>query len=103
VMGGGWQVFDKEKQLVASDKSIFPLMVHLKYFFSCMRTRKQPNGNILQGHFSASLIHMANLSYRTGCKQLLFSPEWETILNDATARELDKPDYRKGFELPKVI
>jgi predicted dehydrogenase len=103
VMGGGWQVFDKDKQLVASDKSIFPLKDHVKNFLDCMRSRQQPNGNILQGHQSASLIHMANLSYRTGCKQLLISPEWESILNDANASELDKPHYRKGYELPLTI
>jgi predicted dehydrogenase len=103
VMGGGWQVFDKDKQLVTSDKSLFPLNAHIKDFLDCMRTRKQTRGNILQGHYSASLIHMANLSYRTGCKQLLFSPEWESILNDSTARELGKPHYRKGFELPQKI
>jgi predicted dehydrogenase len=103
VMGGGWQVYDKDKEIVASDKSIFPLNDHLKDFFSCMRSRNQPHGNILQGHYSASLIHMANLSYRSGCKQLLFSPDSETILNDAAANQLDQPEYRKGFELPKNI
>lgn len=103
VMGGGWQVFDKDKQIVASDKGIFPLKVHLKNYFDCMRSRKQPNGNILQGHYSASLIHMANLSYRSGSRQLLFSPDTETILNDTIARQLGQPDYRKGFELPKNV
>ena len=102
VMGGGWQVFDKDKQIVASDKSIFPLKSHVKDFLDCMRSRKQPRGNILQGHMSASLIHMANLSYRTGCQQLLLSPEGETILNDPAARELGKPHYRQGFELPVI-
>ncbi len=99
VMGGGWQVFDKDKKIVASDKGIYPLKAHLKNFFDCMRSRKQPNGNIIQGHHSASLIHMANLSYRAGCKQLLFSPEYETILNDKTAQTLSQPQHRKGFEI----
>jgi len=103
VMGGGWQVFDKDKKIVASDKGIYPLKAHLRNYFDCMRSRKQPNGNILQGHYSASLIHMANLSYRSGSKQLLFSPESETILNDSTARALAQPHYRKGFEMPKNI
>jgi predicted dehydrogenase len=103
VMGGGWQVFDKDKQMVASDKSIFPLKAHIKDFLDCMRSRKQSMGNILQGHYSASLIHMANLSYRSGCEQLLFSPEWESVLNDSGARELSRPHYRKGFELPVII
>ncbi len=54
VMGGGWQVFDKDENLVASDKGIYPLDAHLKNFFDCMRTRKQPNGNIVEGHKSAA-------------------------------------------------
>ena len=99
VMGGGWQVFDRGRKIVASDKGIYPLKANLKNFFDCMRSRKQPNGNIIQGHYSASLIHMANLSYRAGCKQLLFSPEYETILNDKTAQTLAEPHYRKGFEI----
>jgi len=103
VMGGGWQVFDKDKKIVASDKGIYPLKAHLKNYFDCIRSRKQPNGNIMQGHFSASLIHMANLSYRAGNKQLLFSPDLETILNDNTARVLAQPHYRKGFEIPRNI
>jgi predicted dehydrogenase len=103
VMGGGWQVFDKDEKLVASDKGIFPLKAHLKDFFGCMRSRKQPNGNIVEGHNSATLIHIANLSYRSGCKQLIFSPETETILNDSTARELAKPNNRIGFEITKDV
>ena len=103
VMGGGWQAFDKDKKIVASDKGIYPLKAHLKNYFDCIRSRKQPNGNIMQGHFSASLIHMANLSYRAGNKQLLFSPDLETIMNDNTARVLAQPHYRKGFEIPRNI
>lgn len=103
VMGGGWQVFDRNKKIVASDKGIYPLKANLKNYFDCIRSRKQPNGNIIQGHYSAALIHLANLSYRAGCKQLLFSPEYETILNDSTAQELDQPLNRKGFEIPKNV
>ena len=99
VMGGGWQVFDKDKQIVAQQSGKYPLKAHLKNYFDCIRSRKQPNGNIIQGHQSAALIHMANLSYRSGCKQMLFSPETETITNDNTARELARPHYRKGFEI----
>jgi predicted dehydrogenase len=103
VMGGGWQVFDKDKQIVASDKCLYPLKAHLKNYFDCIRSRKQPNGNIIQGHLGASLIHMANLSYRTGSRQLLFSPESETILNDRNTEALARPNYRKGFELPENV
>jgi predicted dehydrogenase len=103
VMGGGWQAFDKDETLVASDKGIYPLDAHLKNFFDCMRTRKEPNGNIVEGHKSASLIHMANLSYRSGKKQLIFSPETESILNDSTAIALGQPHYRSGYEIKNTI
>lgn len=103
VMGGGWQVFDKDKKLVASDKNIFPLIAHLKNYFDCIRSREMPKGNILQGYYSASLLHMANLSYRTGCRQILMSPDSESILNDSAAIDLGTPKYRKGYELPATV
>jgi predicted dehydrogenase len=102
-MGGGWQVFDKDEKIVAQDKGIFPLKAHILNYIDCIRTRKQPNGNIVEGHHSAVMIHLANLSYRTGNKQLLFSPEYETILNDSRASALDKLTYRKGFEITNEV
>jgi len=102
-MGGGWQVFDKDEKIVAQNKGIFPLKAHILNYIDCIRTRKQPNGNIVEGHHSAVMIHLANLSYRAGNKQLLFSPEYETILNDSKATALDKLTYRKGFEIPDVV
>lgn len=102
-MGGGWQVFDKDEQLVARDKGIFPLKAHILNYIDCIRTRKQPNGSIVEGHNSSVHIHLANLSYRAGNKQLLFSPEYETILNDPKAGELDNLKYRPGFEITKEV
>ncbi len=102
-MGGGWQVFDKDEKLVAQDKGIFPLKAHILNYVDCIRTRKQPNGSIVEGHNSSVHIHLANLSYRAGNKQLLFSPEHETILNDSKAASLDKLAYRPGFEVLKEV
>lgn len=102
-MGGGWQVFDKDEKLVAQDKGIFPLKAHILNYVDCIRTRKQPNGNIVEGHRSAVMILLANLSYRAGSKQLQFSPEYETILNDNKAEELGQLSYRKGFEITKEV
>lgn len=98
-MGGGWQVFDRDEKIVAQDKGIFPLKAHILNFVDCIRTRNQPNGNIVEGHHSAVMIHLANLSYRAGNKQLVFSPEYEAIMNDSHAASLDRLTYRKGFEL----
>ncbi|MCK5705137.1 MAG: gfo/Idh/MocA family oxidoreductase, partial [Cyclobacteriaceae bacterium] len=72
-------------------------------FIDCIRSRNQPNGNIVEGHKSAVLMHLANLSYRTGRKQLYFSEENETITDDQKARELAVGTYRGGFELPDQV
>ncbi len=102
-MGGGWQVYDKDRQIVAQESGLFPLKAHLGNFIDCIRTRHQPNGNIVEGHKSATLVHLANLSYRAGKKQLYFSGENETITNDQKARELAAGTYRKGFEIPTEV
>jgi predicted dehydrogenase len=103
VMGGGWQVFDKGGEIVAQQSGLFPFKPHLQNFFDCIRSRKQPNGDMVEGHKSATLIHLANMSYRAGCKQLIFSPETETILNDPVANAMVSREYRKGFDIPRVV
>ena len=102
-MGGGWQVFDKERQIVAQESGHFPLKVHLGNYIDCIRSRNQPNGNIMEGHRSATLVHLANLSYRAGKKQLYFSGKHELVTNDQKARELALGTYRKGFEIPTEV
>jgi predicted dehydrogenase len=102
-MGGGWQVLDKDGEVVAQESGLFPLNAHISNYIDCIRTRNQPNGNIVEGHNSSVMIHLANLSYRSGNKQLQFSPEYEAILNDPSAQKLAYPDFRKGFEIPKEI
>jgi predicted dehydrogenase len=102
-MGGGWQVYDKDGNIVAQQTGLFPLEAHLGNYIDCIRDRKQPNGNIVEGHKSATLIHLGNLSYRSGNRQLDFSGEYESILNDQKARLLSQGTYRKGFELPEEV
>jgi hypothetical protein len=102
-MGGGWQVLDQNGEVVAQESGLFPLNAHIANYIDCIRTRNQPNGNIVEGYNSAVMIHLANLSYRTGNKQLQFSPEYEAVLNDAAAQKLAYPAYRKGFEIPNEV
>lgn len=102
-MGGGWQVFDKDGQIVEQESGLYPLKPHIQNYIDCIRSRNQPNGNIVEGHKSSVLIHLANLSYRAGNKQLLFSPEHENILNDVKAQELAYPSYRNNYEIPKIV
>ena len=102
-MGGGWQVFDMDEQLVAEESGHFPLNAHLIDFIDCIRTRKQPRGNIVQGHNSSVLIHLANIAHRSGNKQLLFSPDYETITNNEQAVYLARGSYRAGYEITRNV
>jgi hypothetical protein len=46
---------------------------------------------------------MANMAYRTGKKQLLFSPEYEYFIKNNEANEVAQPFFRKGFEIPREV
>ncbi|MBA7559044.1 Inositol 2-dehydrogenase/D-chiro-inositol 3-dehydrogenase [subsurface metagenome] len=102
-MGAGWQVFDRDSIIVAQEYGRFPLPDHLGNFIDCIRSRKQPNAGIVEGHKSSVLVHLANLSYRSGSKQLLFSPEYEMITNNNEAQSLAEGYYRNGFEIPNQV
>jgi hypothetical protein len=102
-MGAGWQVFEKDGNIVASQHGKFPLKEHLANYIDCIRSRNQPNAGIVEGHKSSVLVHLANLSFRAGKKQLLFSDEFEVITNDNKAQIMAEGSYRIGFELPTNI
>jgi hypothetical protein len=102
-MGGGWQVYDKDNRIVAQKSGRYPRKAHLKNFTDYIRSKKQPNGYIVQGHRSSVMIHLANLSYRAGNKQLIFSPDYETITNNNEMQTLAMGVYRKGYEMPKEV
>jgi hypothetical protein len=99
--GGGWQVVGPDSQILAEEHGYFPDEVHQQNFIDSVRSRKTPNGDIEQGCNSANLVHLANLSYRVGKKQLYF--DGKKILNSDEANILDEKNYRKDFEMPKNI
>ena len=68
---------------------------HFQNFIDCMRSRNAANlhAPILEGHLSATMVHLANASYRLG-RTLNFDPETEAVVNDAEATEMLKGTYR---------
>jgi predicted dehydrogenase len=97
--GGGWQVIDKDDNIVAEEGAIFPDNAHQKNFIDCLRSRKKTNGEIAECHRSATLVNMGNIAFRVGNKHLLFDGETEKFLNNEQANELARGTYRKGYEL----
>jgi len=101
--GAGWQVLGADSKVIAQEYGYFPDEEHQKDFITCIRTRKVPNANIEQSHKSAILVHLANLSYRCGKKQLYFDSASESVTNSTEANKISEGSYRQGFEIPQII
>lgn len=103
IMGGGYQVFDNDGKLAYEEHGYFPDKNHQINFIDCLRTGKTPNADIIQGHKSASLIHLANLAYRTGNQHLYYDAADKKILNSEEANQISRGYYRAPYMLPDVI
>ncbi|MFN7932076.1 MAG: Gfo/Idh/MocA family oxidoreductase [Bryobacteraceae bacterium] len=77
---------------------------HMRNFLTAVRSRKHTdlNADIEQGHISASLCHMANISYRTG-RKLQFDPAKERFVNDNDANRLISRHYRAPYVVPERV
>ena len=101
--GAGWQVFEADGKLVAEHKGYHPDKWHLPDFIDCVRSRKRPNGDIEQGHLSASLEHLANVAYRSGNQRLVFDAATETFQDNEAANRFLKPHYRGEYRVPEEV
>ncbi len=77
---------------------------HFGNFFDAVRSRKieDLNCDIEEGHPSAALCHLANISYRLK-RTLNFDPASEKFVNDAEADKMLTRPYRPGFEIPAEV
>ncbi|MEQ8208876.1 MAG: Gfo/Idh/MocA family oxidoreductase [Lacipirellulaceae bacterium] len=99
--GGGWQVFQRTKSrkpvVTAEQHGRFPDDAHKEDFLDAVRTRRTPNGDLESAHRSATLCHLANISYRVGNQLLEIDRERETIVGNDAANALIQPNRREGF------
>jgi predicted dehydrogenase len=77
---------------------------HFVNFIECMRSRKKEDlhAPILEGHLSATLVHLANASYRLG-RTINFDPQTESVIDDVEATELLKGTYRAPYIVPEQV
>ena len=101
--GCGWQVFAADNKLVAQHKGYFPDDAHQKDFIESLRTRKKPNRDPLQGHLSACLVHLGNISFRVGNKQLLFDAKTERFTNSEEANKLVTKQSRAKYAITDPV
>jgi hypothetical protein len=76
---------------------------HYRNFVDAIRANdpKMLTCDVLEGHLSSALPHLANISYRVG-RGLAFDPKREMFVDDKEADQLLTREYRKAFELPSL-
>jgi predicted dehydrogenase len=77
---------------------------HFDNFVQAVKSRKPEmlNAEILEGHVSSALCHLANISYRLG-RALEFDPKTETFKSDKDANALLTREYRYPFTMPDRV
>jgi predicted dehydrogenase len=77
---------------------------HVDNFIAAVKSRNHRDltCDVLEGHLSASLCHLANTSYRVQ-RRLEFDPRTETFVDDAEADKYLSRRYRPGFEVPENV
>ncbi len=101
--GGGWQVLTSDHKVVEEMPGRIPEYEHKQNFIDCIRSRKQPNADIEEGHRSACLVHLGNIALRVGSKKLWFDSDTERFAHDEEANQLIKRDYREPFVVPEKV
>ncbi len=98
----GWKTFGPRDEPGASSGPSERDRIHLQNFVECVKTRKQPNAPVQEGHYSAMICHLGNIAYRVG-RRLQFDPDKETILDDRRASALLTREYRSPWVLPSRL
>jgi predicted dehydrogenase len=105
----GFQIYLGEKRELAqemkpSEPRIWDTTPHMANFLQAVKSRKHTDltCDIEQGHLSASLCHLANISYRVG-RKLAFDPAAERFTGDDEANKLLTRNYRDPFVVPSTV
>jgi predicted dehydrogenase len=77
---------------------------HYQNFVDAIRAGdpKKVTCDVMEGHLSSALPHLANISYRVA-RALTFDPKSETFVGDKEADKLLTREYRKPFEIPAKV
>jgi predicted dehydrogenase len=97
-----WQTYmGKEKQPGQKGSG---LGNHYQVFCDAARAndRSKLTSQVYEGHYSAALIHLANVSYRLG-RSLNFDPIKEEFISDDEANRMLKREGRSPYFIPELV
>ena len=101
---GGWRTFMGPEQAPGPKSEAGAGVGGFVNFIDVVRSRKREDqlSEIEEGSISTMLIHLANISYRTG-RTLYFDPVTYTCKGDAEATAMfTREQYRAPFVVPKI-
>ena len=101
--GDGWQVFNEAGESIIAASPKQSDQEHQDNFIECVRSRQQPNAPAEQGHYSALLSHLANVSWRMGNRKLTFDAKTETFVGEPEANQYVKRAYRAPWVIPDEV
>jgi predicted dehydrogenase len=70
---------EKGAQPTAVKATVEQTEEHVRNFLDCLKTRKEPNGDVYIGHRSAQASHLGNLAWEQK-RRIMFNAEREEIL-----------------------
>jgi predicted dehydrogenase len=100
----GWKLYGEGNKLIAERTGSADLDAHHTNFLACIRgDQKNLNADVMAGHLSATLVHLANIAARSG-RVLSFDPANERITNHAESNALVRRQYREGhWAVPRSV
>jgi predicted dehydrogenase len=72
--------------------------LHVQDFIECVRSRRQPVGDVAIGHCATIVAHLGNIAFRTG-RKIRWDAAKEEIIGDPQASELLSRKARKPWDL----
>jgi predicted dehydrogenase len=96
----GYRIYDMQNKLMAEQSGSGGDVDHIDNFLRCVREGGRPSADIEEGHRSALLCHLGNISHRAGCV-LQTDPRNGHILEAAAATGLWGREYEPGCQ-PQV-
>jgi len=109
LLRSGFQVFPETKA-VPNSKEKQPLMEplqikgadlnvqHARNFLDCLKSRRKPNADVEEGHRSATMCHLGNISTRLG-RSLKWDAAKEQVIGDNEANQMLARPYRSPWRL----
>lgn len=73
------------------------LVLHVRDFLDCVKSRRQPHSDLESGHRVATALHLANISLRVG-RQLRWDVAKEEIVGDPEASSMLEVPYRPPWD-----